>query len=160
MRKAFLTLLTVVMFVSLIAIALPVNAGPPQHAEGIWQWTSSILETRDAGCNEFLTIEEDAVWTGTFDGTSREEGVVVVHCSGNKLSYNVIVNFEQVTVEGKSGTLVMSVNATRFIPSAWLGRWVIIGGTGELENLRGQGTFQGKRGTADYEGDIHFEPSS
>jgi len=158
MKKIHVVLLTLSIVALFIVAALPVQAGPPQPAEGVWQWTSTILEERQAGCNSFLTIEEDAVWTGTFDGTSREEGVVVVHCSGS-LSYNAIINFDQVTVEGKSGTLVMSVNATREIPSDWFGRWVIISGTGELEILRGQGTFHGKGGKADYEGNVYFGPN-
>lgn len=101
----------------------------------------------------------------SFEGTSTEEGQVVIHCSG-AWSFNAIVTFHDVTVEGKSGTLEMSVNGGRpDATSDWEGKFVILSRTGELSYLRGQGTCWGPGapdagvwGDIYCAGNIHFEP--
>ena len=166
MRKKHLTLLILSIVALLLAGSLPVQAGPPQIAEGLWQYTPFIQGVRLAGCNTFLTTSEESVWTGAFEGTSTEDGQVVIHCSG-RWSFNAIVTFDQVTVDDRSGTLEMSVNGSKpDVTTDWFGRWVITGGTGGLENLRGQGTWWGPgapapevEGDIYYEGNIHFEPN-
>jgi hypothetical protein len=166
MRKAFLTLLSLLILVLLIAVVVPVQAGPPESAEGLWQYQPFILGAQVNDCNTFLTTFENGVWTGTFEGNSTEDGKVVIHCNGS-WSFNAIVTFSQVTVGGRSGTLEMSVNGSR--PdglSDWTGYWVITDGADGLENLRGQGNWWGPGAPAPeewgdiyYEGNIHFEPN-
>ena len=162
MKKRLFVLLIVLTILALGAI--PALAGPPQKAEGLWQYQPFILGVKEAGCNTFLTIFENGLWTGTFEGTSIDYGKVVIHCNG-AWSFNAIVLFEG-SVAGKSGTLRMSVVGGR--PDAlsdWEGKSVILSGTGELANLRGQGTFWGSGapvpevwGDIYYEGNYHFEP--
>ena len=160
-KKLFITLL-VLMVLSLVAI--PAMAGPPEEAAGLWQYQPFILDVKQAGCNTFLTTFENGKWTGTFEGTSTEDGKVVIHCNG-AWSFNAIVSFEG-SVAGKSGTLKMSVVGTRPDGLAdWQGKSVIISGTGELANLRGQGTWWGPGapapgvwGNINYDGNYHFEP--
>ncbi len=89
---------------------------------------------------------------------------MVIHCN-EAWSFNAIVSFDG-TVNGKSGTLKMSVVGKR--PDAfadWEGKSVILSGTGELANLRGRGTWwgpgaaeEGKWGDIYYDGNYHFEP--
>jgi hypothetical protein len=163
LTKTSLALLTVVVLLS--ALLMSAQAGPPTTAEGLWQYQPFIESARMAGCNTFLDTFENGMWTGTFVGTSTEDGKVVVHCSGF-WSFNAIVTFSEVTVEGHSGTLVMSVEGSA--PDAvsdWHGRWVILRGTDELATLRGQGTWWGPGapdvglwGDIYYGGNIHFEP--
>ena len=162
MKKKIFVLLITLVILSLGAI--PVFAGPPALATGLWQYTPYILDVKEAGCNTFLDTFENGVWAGTFQGTSTEDGKVVIHCSG-AWSFNAIVSFDPVTVDGKLGTLKMSVVGSRPDAEAdWQGKWVIISGTGELENLRGQGTWWGPgspevgvQGNIPYEGNYHFE---
>jgi hypothetical protein len=166
MKKLSLILLSLLIFVFLFAITLSVQAGPPEPAEGIWLYTPFILDEKVAGCNSILTTYEEGIWSGTFEGTSREDGTVKVHCKGN-WNFKAIAYFEDVTVDGRSGTLTMTVNGTR--PDAlsdWFGHWTITDGTDELENLRGHGTFwgpgapaPGEQGTIFYDGKYHFSPN-
>ena len=184
MKKMGLTLLTVVMVLSALSIA--VYAERPATAQGVWLYTPYVKVKDDSGecvkpsdppdplaelCqkfangNMFLETFEDGEWTGTFTGVSTENGKVVVHSSG-AWSFNAIVSFSEVTVDGQPGTLEMSVVGTR--PDAnsdWVGTWVILRGTGNLATLRGQGTWEGPgapapgvQGRIDYEGKIHFRP--
>ena len=167
MKKMWLTLLTVV--VALSALLISAQAGPPDTAEGLWQYQPFIEDTKTAGCNTFLDTFENGRWSGTFEGTSTEDGKVVIHCSG-AWSFNAIVSYEGVVHDDSgiphSGTLVMSVQGSR--PdgtSDWHGGWVILRGTEELATLRGQGTWSGPGAAAPgvwgdiyYEGNVHFEP--
>lgn len=163
MKKKILVLSIVLALLFLLAI--PALAGPPEKAEGLWQYKPFILEVKEAGCNTFLTTFENGLWTGTFEGTSTEDGKVVIHCNG-RWSFNAIVTFSELTVDGKSGTAEMSVVGSR--PDAftdWAGMFVIQNGTGELANLRGQGKWWGPGapevgvwGDIEYSGNYHFEP--
>lgn len=162
MKKKLFVLLTVLTVLSFASI--PALAGPPDKAEGLWQYQPFILSAKEVGCNTFLTTFENGIWEGTFNGTSTEDGKVVIHCTG-AWSFNAIVSF-QGEVAGKSGTLKMSVVGSR--PDAfadWEGKSVILSGTGELASLRGQGTWWGPGAPAPgvwgdiyYEGNYHFEP--
>jgi hypothetical protein len=163
MKRMLLTLLTLSVILSMLSV--PALAGPPTAAEGLWQYKPTILDERVADGNIFLETSEEGIWTGTFEGESTEAGHVVIHSSGF-WSFRAIVSFSEVTVDDKTGTLEMSVVGKR--PDAgsdWQGRWVILGGTGELATLRGQGTWwgpgapgPGEWGDIPYAGQIHFEP--
>ena len=170
MRTRVLMLLTMIMILSILST--PALAGPPKEAEGLMRYTPTIVDVRVADGNTFLHTTEEAEWTGTFSGVSAEEGQVVIHSSG-RWSFKGMVSFDG-EVDGKSGTLEMSVNGTKpDEDSNWKGRWVILSGTDGLANLRGQGTWEGpgfkgvpgpeggeeqEWGNIDYSGRIHFEP--
>ena len=165
MKKVSITLLVLIVLVTLFAITIAVQAGPPESASGLWLYTPYLVDVRVAGCDTHLTTIEVSEWkNGTFVGNSTEDARVIIHCAGN-WSYKGTVDFQYVEVNGRSGTLRMSVNGSR--PDAetdWTGHWVITGGGGELENLRGQGKFWGpgapapeEQGEIYYDGNIHFE---
>jgi hypothetical protein len=173
-------LLTLVLVALLIAAALPVSAGPPEKATGVWEYFTYVDDMKTAGCNTFLTVHDDGRWTGTFHGPlgnddpaeSYEEGRIVLHCSG-AVSFNGIVTFDEVYVDGQKGGLVISVNgrtpdgtALPPVGEPWQGRWVILSGTGELENLHGSGDWWGPGagepfvwGFVEYGGKTHFAPN-
>ena len=164
MRKVSITALFLIVF--LFALTTAVQAGPPSNASGVWLYTPYGTGMRLAGCNTHATTFEESIWQdGTFVGTSTEDGRVTIHCAGN-WSFKATVLFDHVEVNGREGTLEMTVNGSR--PDAmadWFGHWTITDGGGDLENLRGQGTFwgpgapaQGVQGEITYEGQIHFEP--
>lgn len=149
----------------LSALAIPVLAKKDKEPDGLWRYRPHIVDMREAGGNTFLTTWEEGVWTGPFEGESREDGKVVIHRSG-AWSFKAIVTFDSVTVEDKTGSLVMSVVGKR--PdgiSDWAGKWTISSGTGDLANLRGHGTWWGpgapepeKWGDIWYEkGNLHFD---
>jgi len=173
MRKVSIAVMILVTFVFLFAVALTVQAGPPESVSGLWFYTPSIVGAREDGCNTHLTTFEDSNWQddgsgdAAFVGHSTEDARVIIHCAGN-WSFKGTVDFDEVEVNGRSGTLEMTVNGSRPDATAdWFGYWTITGGGGELENLRGQGTFWGPGwlgdpetpGTIYYDGNIHFEPN-
>jgi len=162
MKKMLLTLLTVFMVLS--TLSMPMHAGPPTTAEGLWQYKPTVLAVRVADGNTFLTTKEEGKWAGTFEGTSTEDGKVVIHSSGS-WSFRGTVSFDG-EVNGKSGKLEMHVVGSK--PDAvtdWEGKWVILSGTDGLATLRGQGTWwgpgapaPGEWGDIYYSGNIHFKP--
>lgn len=162
MRTRVLTLLTMIMILSILST--PALAGPPTDVVGLWQYKPTLLDMWFADGNTFLHTVEEGIWTGGFEGVSTEDGLVVIHSSG-LWSFNAMVSFVG-TVDGKSGTMEMSVNGTRPDESSdWAGRWVILSGTDELANLRGQGKWWGpgapdlgEWGDIYYSGKMHFEP--
>lgn len=162
MKTRVLMLLTMIMILSILST--PALAGPPKEAEGLMRYTPTVVDVRVADGNTFLHTTEEAEWTGTFSGNSTEDGRVVIHSSG-RWSFKALGSFVGM-VDGKSGTMEMSLNGTRPDESSdWKGRWVILSGTDELANLRGQGTWWGPGsagpghwGEISYSGRIHFEP--
>lgn len=164
MKKRLLILITVLMVVLLVTLSVPAYAGPSENAEGLWQYQPFIEEMRFAGGNIFLETFENGSWSGTFTGTSTEDGKVVIHSSGT-WSFKGIVSFEG-EVNGKSGKLTMRAVGSR--PDAftdWTGKWVILSGTDDLITLRGQGTWwgpgapaPGEWGDIYYSGNVHFDP--
>ncbi len=163
MKRMLLKLVTLSAILAMVSV--PVLAGPPTAAEGLWQYKPTIDGIREADGNTFLKTSEEGKWTGTFTGDSTEDGHVVIYSTGF-WSFRATVSFSQVTVDEKSGTLEMRVVGSR--PDAgsdWQGFWVILSGTGELATLRGQGTWwgpgapgPGEWGDIYYGGQIHFEP--
>ncbi len=167
MNRRSLALLLPLMLVFLFALTASVQAGPPQSASGLWLYTPHIVDVREADCNTHLTTFEVSEWQdGTFVGTSTEDARVIIHCQGN-WSFKGTVDFDHVEVDGRSGTLQMTVNGSRPDATAdWFGYWTITAGGGDLENLRGHGTFSGPgapgpgmQGEIHYTGQIHFEPN-
>lgn len=164
MKKVYITGLFLIVFLFVFATAA--QAGPPSNASGVWSYTPYGTGMRQAGCNIQVTTYEESIWQdGTFVGSSTEDGKVTIHCAGN-WSFKATVHFDQVEVNGRAGTLEMTVNGSRPDATAdWFGYWTITDGSGELENLRGQGTFWGPgapapgvQGTIYYAGQIHFQP--
>lgn len=164
MKHRALILITVPMVALMFAQSVPVQAGPPSGAGGLWQYQPFIDEVRFADGNTFLKTHENGIWTGTFSGTSTEDGNVVIYSSG-AWSFRGTVSFAG-EVDGRSGNLTMQVEGKR--PDAftdWSGKWVILNGTDDLANLHGQGTWwgpgapaPGEWGDIFYSGEIHFSP--
>lgn len=187
MKKKLFVLLAAICILFVVSIAA--LAGPPEDAQGYWYYLPSQPPevVKIVGDNTFLSIADTGYWTGTFNGDvdcsefkapeddlaencgeSTDIGWVTIH-SNDAWFYRGIVSLDPVTVDGKTGTLEMRVSGSR--PDAeldedseWEGKWVITGGSGQLEGLRGQGTWEGPGylGGADYgiiryAGNFHFE---
>lgn len=100
-------------------------------------------------------------WTGDIEGVAVYEGNLMVH-SMDPLAINIHekIHFDEVTVQGKSGSLTLQVcaNLGRGVDAGF--RWTIIEGTGELANIHGNGLYWRNfvTGVYDYEGQVHFDP--
>lgn len=171
--KKLIGVFVIVVLVFGVAASYAFAAGPKkvkkfQVAEGEWCYlpqTIDYIEYPDGGFS-MLTIEEDSTWTGTLAGTSDEDGYLFVNGTYGYSMFRGDVHFTNVTVGGKSGELFMEVTGWRpDATSPWDGPWIITGGTGELENLRGSGHAFGIGYTGDppdepgcvaYEGVVYF----
>ena len=141
-------------------------AGPPEGASGDWTYVPDLagLTFRTAGNTAFVDGTEVSTFTGTFVGTSEDEFVVVCHQKGPES----FMNFVKITiaftgeVDGRVGGLTMKAtgkqDSTTCDPSGaiWFGKWVILGGTGDLAGLHGNGAWTGPSFDLDYTGKVHF----
>ena len=121
-------------------------------ASGEWTYEVTIIDQRSVDGYTFIYATEESIWTGTFTGTSHDVFTVVIFPSGRWYAWGLV--FYDGTVDGKSGTLVMYFAG--WLNEEWLGRSVILSGTGDLAKLCGQLTWWGPSYNLDYSGKIHF----
>lgn len=162
------------MFVALAAVLLfsmsmsVAYATKPIPVSGTFKQTAAGSSTSwHAGKSDNVILTLSGVtfkWEGDISGIGTYDGRWVIHNYGD--SANVWVNSIgyytiAATVDGKSGTLYIEGvgNSGNPQPSTWR----IIGGTDELANLHGQGTFEPNLATPSpfdylYSGYVHFDP--
>jgi hypothetical protein len=158
-KKVSIFLMCTVALLTTFLIPI-VYATPPEPASGTWTYAlTSIETTKNANGNTFKYGEEIGTWTGTFVGISYDYFELVVHPKGfvtcqGRIAFDGSVN-------GESGTMdILFVGKKDLAAGLWSGKWVIIGGTGGLENLQGRGTWNGPSVDLDYSGMIHFNPKT
>jgi len=166
MKRNLLVLLVVI----LVLAASPALAASPENenASGDWYYLPTGMVTdKVAGGNQFVSISDVGYWTGTIAGDETDVGTGVIHRSGRWSYTEGILTFESAVVGGKSGGLEIRVHGWRpDVFTDWQGQWLITDATGDLEGLRGQGTWWGPgwqgdsavHGVVSYSGHIHFKP--
>ncbi|SEI96924.1 hypothetical protein [Demequina mangrovi] len=150
---------------ALIVAAPPAMAGPPSDAEGEWTYGVTGIDFRYAGNTTFAYGTEHSYFTGTFDGESDDEFVVICHEMRTGMFNNWVRGTIDFTgsVEGRDGTMTMKFvgkqTSTTCDPSdaIWNGTWTVVGDEGDLADLHGQGTWTGPSFDLDYAGRIHFD---
>lgn len=147
------------VMLSMLLIPLAYTA-KPQGVEGSFDYEYELLEEpRLADGNVFVYAKEWETWTGDFEGTAESVFRVTQFSSG---FWNVWLRGAFAgMVQGKQGTMVFQLVGKKPAGEDWYGQWVIISGTGELENLQGQGAWWGPGFGAPgpdiyYSGSIHF----
>ena len=132
--------------------------------EGRWSWTVPIVHgIKVAGGNTFISAVESDIFTGTFVGSGYGDFKITTHPNGHTTGSGRTTFTGEVL--GEEGDLViMWVGMTKWNDAEdawwWWFKWVIISGTDDLENLRGQGTCWGPGPPGvDMTGKIHFDPS-
>ncbi len=154
MRKWIL--LFVIPSLGLVSMA-PAAATPPHPASGTVVQTGSVAAPPEqAGGNLIVMSQSTFSFLGTFTGTSVAEERLVVHPNG-------LITFQSTEiftgeVEGRTGTVAFRVVGT-VVGDSVQGQFTILRGTAELENLRGQGTFEVTGVSGTYSGQIHFDPN-
>jgi hypothetical protein len=147
--------------------ATPAAATPPEGAAGDWTYTVNPdeLAFRTAGTNTFISGPQYSTLTGTFDGTSVDQFVVVCHQKAPDLVESFVTLATEFTgeVNGLVGTMTMksvgkeTSTTCNPSPAVWHGTWVSIGGTGGLADLHGHGQWWGPSFDVDYSGQIHVD---
>ncbi len=162
--------LLVALFAVCLVLPTAAYAEPPVDVAGDFTYAPTGCDhERWASDNQFVWACHDTGdwYNGPLDGDSEEVYAVAFHGTaegGFMVGYEYAFYRGNVTfdgfVDGKEGTLEFLF--VGFSPGAlddWNGTWRILGGTGELANLHGQGVFW-SNGLMDvhYEGQIHFAP--
>ncbi len=158
MKKKLFVLLAVIMVLSIVSCSSPTDSPEGEvEADGVWCYMPVFERLKpiafepyegDPG-KQFVQIPYVSEWTGTFTGPSMDYGLLVAHildpnAPSVPMTFIEAASFADVEVDGKVGGLEMNAIGDRPDPTSdWRGTWVITSGTGELENLRGHGTFWG-----------------
>jgi hypothetical protein len=139
-----------------IVVAPVVYATQPTEGSGDYVVTSeTVTSSRAAGGNTFDTVMAHISFSGAFSGTSVTDENVTFHPNG-EFTGNAIATFSG-TANGIAGTIVFrEVFTGNSTTGAFEGRFTITRATGELANLRGEGTFQGGT-TGTYRARLHFD---
>jgi hypothetical protein len=143
MKKMSLVVLTLIMVLS--ALAMPAYAAGPTPVSGTFDYSFVVDDTRSANGNTFLYATEWEEWAGDFSGQGEATFRVQVFPSGDM---NVWLRSEfQGTVTGVEAgdddKMIIQLVGEKPFGEDWSGQWVIIGGTGALAQVRGQGTWGG-----------------
>ena len=163
MRKKISIAILVCMVALLSTVWIPaVHASTPGKkpipVSGTWAWWADGFSFRFPGGNTIICATEHDTFAGTFAGVGEGPFTVTEHPTGFLTGRGRTVFTG--TVDGKSGTLVIQwVGNTKNDLGWWWFMWVILSGTGELANLRGEGTAWGPGPAGvDYSGKMHFVP--
>jgi len=150
-RKVLLVVLTLAVFLLVTPYVGGVYATKPLSVSFTSTGTgvlSSVARPAGESDNVITEAVHNLAWTGDFEGTCIMEVRLVFHEEG--YNYQEIVTFTG-TVSGEhTGTLTIVGGQ---------GNWRIIGGTGELSNLHGQGKMELTGiATFTFTGQVHFDP--
>ncbi len=117
----------------------------------------TTISTRSADGNTIVTQIQKFVDTGVETGTETDTVTFIFH-PGGTFNFNADVAFTG-TVAGRSGTLAQRFEGTGDA-ATFNGQIETLSGTGDLANLRGQGTFEGSSttGAGTYTFHYHFDP--
>jgi hypothetical protein len=163
MNKKILGIIIALMAVTTLSTTISVVfATKPIHVEGTWKIATGTVYKDPAGNSGTLieTHEDTITLTGDIEGTGDYNRRLVFH------NYSPIPPWQvtqqgiitiHATVDEKEGILyIKTVANSQKSPD---GQWTIIGGTEELVNLHGQGTFSHVTPLLfTYEGQVHFDP--
>jgi hypothetical protein len=146
--------LALLMCIGALLWLLLIPAAHSQTVEGTFEYTVETVYQEEAHGKKIIYGLEHEWWTGTLDGTAHALYIVLADEAGFK-TVDLLSTFSG-TVDGKAGSLVFRLIGEKPSPGKnWGGDWEIIRSTGELKNLRGQGTWGGPG----YEGPRPPEPN-
>ena len=161
--KALSTIFVALAIPLLISMSIyAVDATIPVPIEGqilIKGYTSTVPNPAGESDNSIISLSLCGVFVGDIVGSYTSESHWVRHNVGTTDVWNNIHAIDIIspaTVMGKTGSLTFMLNSN----AAGGGTWVIVGGTGELASLSGQGTYSTGANPAvvNYEGQVHFDP--
>lgn len=145
---------TFLLCVGIFLCPLSLPAAQTQTVEGTFEYTVETVYQEEAHGQKITYGLEHEWWTGTLDGTAHALFIVLANEAGLK-TVDLLSTFTG-TVDGKAGSLVFRLIGENPSPEkGWGGDWEIIRGTGDLVNIRGQGTWGG----LGYEGPRPPDPS-
>jgi hypothetical protein len=158
-RLLVCTVIGILLLASAPSDAAASGRGAAVPAAGVWSWVNTAwIPGRTIGtcpsCIDFATGSEASTWTGTFAGTSTDTFKVAMS-GGGAMAATLAISFVG-SVNGADGTLRMFATAWAAPGGTMTGTWTVLGGTGRLSGVHGEGTwiYTGTPAgdTADYSG--------
>ena len=154
--KKLLRLLLLVCIV-LPMVSLPAYASIPTEVSGTFTYTYECDAQEVLGVNLFVHCTDTEEWTGDLVGTATTEYWVIFHGSGvatfsSKGQFVGSVLGSDVGIAEYQVTGILKARATE-----WQGTWWMGQGSGGLECVHGEGTWDGA-GPFTYDGLVHFDP--
>jgi hypothetical protein len=158
-KKLFVSLAFVLLtvFVVLFVVVIPTLADDDKDdADGIWCYLPGDPNPADfafgyrIGENDFFTGSYESDWTGTFTGSSHDNGLVIWRnfpADGPAMFVDLIA-FDSVKVGSKKGGLELYLYGERET-NFWDGHWFIAAASGKLEGLEGRGKWWQWQGDSD-----------
>jgi Protein of unknown function (DUF3224) len=160
-RKILLTVLALAAVLSVTPYIGTVHATKPtSFVFTCYPYHADLVDYRQAGKsgNWIYDIVVDSTLTGDITGTDVAHNHWIVHSDGSlNIQLECTSTIDSFMGKSVSGTLNYKLDGSGDA-SGSEGTWVIISGTGDLANLRGQGTFTGTLVAVEYTGQIHFDP--
>lgn len=127
----------------LTALSGAAVAQEPIPVSGTFDYTPEVFARVPGGGGVFVDASEAEVWTGDIEGTAAAPFRVVVGPDGSFEAW-ILAEFEGTVLGEYGGTMVMASRYTRPAATAhWTGEWIILSGTGDLENVHGHGSAWG-----------------
>ena len=131
--------------------------------------TTTVLVDKEVGINGILVLETTGTITGDITGTYTVLRRCVFHKAlvGPEKMTTAQADFQINGVyDGKSGMIYLRLTYKLLVSELTVpictGNWAITGGTEELANLRGQGTFtidySSSPSIRQFDGQVHFDP--
>ena len=165
LNKKVLGLALILLFVAMLALPMSmVSATKPTTVNGDRTKISSspVEPPKRPGESDNVIVHVAASheWTGGIEGIDSTDATRIMHnwFSPEPLWVNIraVSTFASATVMGKTGPLTIRLDFRINVDGNADGTWVIIGGTGQLANLNGQGKIFGPVGDFSYSGQVHF----
>jgi hypothetical protein len=161
--KMFSTIVAALTVTFLFSMSMSVvRATKPIPVEGqiiLKGYNSVATDPAGESDNNIITLSLYGMFVGDIAGSYTSESRWVRHNVGAPdvwTNVHAVDTISPATVMDKTGTLTFMLNGK----AGEGGNWVVIGGTGELANLHGQGTFAPGANAAvvNYEGQLQFDP--
>jgi hypothetical protein len=111
--------------------------------------------------NRMIIMDIIEEWSGDIIGIAIAKATWIVHNAplytnpDGWLNVHAIIICEDATVLGKSGGLTIKLRVAGAGANC---QWTILGGTGDLTNVHGQGTASMDTEPFEYTGHVHFDP--
>jgi hypothetical protein len=156
----FVALAAVLLFSTSMSVAY---ATKPTFVSGqiaLLGATNMVTKPVGGSDNTITTLNLYGVFSGGIAGSYTSESRWITHNAGTADSWTHAYGVDTIspaTVMGRTGTITFLLQGKTGVG----GTWVIIGGTGDLSNLRGQGTYTPSAVSPYlnfYEGQVHFDP--
>jgi hypothetical protein len=144
-----------VLLAAVAVMTTSVGATPPSAVTGTFAVVAATpIDSRTADGNTFTTFERMAALSGTFTGTTTDTIELVMLANGTTSVFGVGTCI--CTIGGQTGTFEYRFQGSGTFPDDLSGQFVVGHGTGGLEGLRAQGTFEGTFFAAALDGRYHF----